>query len=99
MDHFARPGDPLVAAHNNGPLHRNFQGYTTHAETDLLGFGVSAISHVGHTYTQNCWAPTAWAHEIDAGHIALFPGYMQMKDHFIRGAGIEECLCSVRISK
>src|SRR5262249_9359518 len=53
MDHFARPDDALVAARNDGSLHRNFQGYTTHAETDLLGFGVSAISHVGETFTQS----------------------------------------------
>src|SRR6266702_5783047 len=61
-----------VMARDSGSLHRNFQGYTTHAETDLLGFGVSAISHVGHTYTQNCRELTAWADEIDAGHIPVF---------------------------
>ena len=53
LDHFALHNDDLVAAREDGSLHRNFQGYTTHAETDLLGFGVSAISHVGNTFTQN----------------------------------------------
>lgn len=99
LDHFARPSDPLVAARNNGTLHRNFQGYTTHAETDLLGFGVSAISHVGHAFTQNHRELTAWEDEIDAGRIPVFRGYVQTRDDMIRGAVIEECLCNGRISK
>jgi oxygen-independent coproporphyrinogen-3 oxidase len=99
MDHFARPEDPLVAARNNGSLHRNFQGYTTHAETDLVGFGVSAISHVGKTFTQNHRELTAWEDEIDADRIPVFRGYVQTRDDMIRGAVIEECLCSGRISK
>jgi oxygen-independent coproporphyrinogen-3 oxidase len=99
MDHFARPSDPLVAARDDGSLHRNFQGYTTHAETDLLGFGVSAISHVGHTFTQNCRELGAWEDEIDAGRVPVFRGYVQTPDDVIRSAVIEECLCSGRISK
>jgi oxygen-independent coproporphyrinogen-3 oxidase len=99
MDHFARPSDPLVAARDDGSLHRNFQGYTTHAETDLLGFGVSAISHVGHTFTQNCRELGAWEDEIDAGRVPVFRGYVQTRDDVIRSAVIEECLCSGRISK
>jgi oxygen-independent coproporphyrinogen-3 oxidase len=99
MDHFARPGDPLVAARDHGTLHRNFQGYTTHRGTDLLGFGVSAISHVGNTFTQNHRELAAWEDEIDAGRIPVFRGYVQTKDDTIRSAVIEECLCSGRISK
>jgi oxygen-independent coproporphyrinogen-3 oxidase len=99
MDHFARPADPLVTARENGSLHRNFQGYTTHAETDLLGFGVSAISHIGHTFTQNHRELTAWEDEIDAGRTPVFRGYTQTRDDLIRGAVIEECLCNGRIWK
>jgi oxygen-independent coproporphyrinogen-3 oxidase len=99
MDHFARPSDPLVAARDNGTLHRNFQGYTTHAETDLIGFGVTAISHVGHTFTQNHRELGAWEDEIDAGRVPVFRGYTQTRDDLLRGAVIEECLCSRRISK
>jgi oxygen-independent coproporphyrinogen-3 oxidase len=99
MDHFARPSDPLVAARDNGSLHRNFQGYTTHAETDLLGFGVSAISHVGRTFTQNCRELRAWEDEIDCGRVPVFRGYVQTPDDLIRGAVIEECLCCGRMSK
>jgi len=99
MDHFARPDDPLVAARENGTLHRNFQGYTTHAETDLLGFGVSAISHVGRTFTQNYRQLPEWEDAIGAARIPVFRGYVQTKDDTLRGAVIEECLCNGRISK
>ena len=99
MDHFAKPCDPLVIARNNGSLHRNFQGYTTHGETDLIGFGVSAISHVGSTFTQNYRELPAWEDEIDAGRIPVFRGYVQSKDDSIRAAVIEDCLSNGRISK
>src|SRR5215475_5762057 len=99
MDHFARPGDALVAARDNGSLHRNFQGYTTHGETDLLGFGVSAISHIGNTFTQNHHDLRAWEDEIGAGRLPVFRGYVQTKDDAIRAAVIEDCLCHGRISK
>jgi oxygen-independent coproporphyrinogen-3 oxidase len=99
MDHFARPGDPLVAARDNGSLHRNFQGYTTHVETDLLGFGVSAISHIGNTFTQNHRELNAWEDEIGAGRVPVFRGYVQTRDDAIRAAVIEDCLCNGRISK
>lgn len=53
MDHFAKPDDELAIAQKQGVLHRNFQGYTTQEECDLLGLGVSAISLLGDTYAQN----------------------------------------------
>lgn len=53
MDHFAKPDDELAVAQRQGILHRNFQGYTTHEECDLLGMGVSAISMLGDHYAQN----------------------------------------------
>jgi oxygen-independent coproporphyrinogen-3 oxidase len=99
MDHFARSSDALVTARDNGSLHRNFQGYTTHAETDLLGFGVSAISHVGNTFTQNQRELSAWEDDIGAGRLPVFRGYVQTKDDRIRAAVIEDCLCHGRISK
>lgn len=53
MDHFAKPKDELAIAQRNGVLHRNFQGYTTQQNCDLLGLGVSAISMLGDHYAQN----------------------------------------------
>lgn len=99
MDHFARPSDPLVTARDNGTLHRNFQGYTTHAGTDLLGFGVSAISRLGNTFTQNHRELAAWEDEIDTDRLPVVRGYILKKDDAIRGSVIEECLCNGRISK
>ena len=92
-------GDPLVAARNNGTLHRNFQGYTTHSETDLVGFGVSAISHVGHTFTQNFRDLSSYEDAIRSDRLPTFRGYVQSNDDIIRGAVIEECLCNETISK
>jgi oxygen-independent coproporphyrinogen III oxidase len=99
MDHLATPGDALVTARENGSLHRNFQGYTTHAETDLIGFGVSAISHIRNTFTQNHRELGAWEDEIGAGRLPVFRGYLQTTDDTIRAAVIEECFCNGRISK
>ena len=53
MDHFALPDDDLARAQERGSLHRNFMGYTTHADSDLVGLGVSAISHIGDSFSQN----------------------------------------------
>jgi oxygen-independent coproporphyrinogen-3 oxidase len=65
----------------------------------LIGFGVSAISHVGHTFTHNHRDLGPWQDEIDAGRVPVFRGYTQTRDDLLRGAVIEECLCSSRISK
>lgn len=99
LDHFALPDDDLVRARDSGSLHRNFQGYTTHAETDLLGFGVSAISHVGNTFTQNHRELNTWEDEIGAGRLPVFRGYVKTKEDCIRGAVIEQCLCNGQIQK
>ena len=64
MDHFALPEEDLSRA-RAGQLHRNFMGYTTHADTDLLGLGVSAISHIGATYSQNPRDLPSWEDAVD----------------------------------
>jgi oxygen-independent coproporphyrinogen-3 oxidase len=99
MDHFARPSDPLVRASANGTLHRNFQGYTTHAETDLIAFGVSSISHVGETFTQNVRELTEYDQAVRSGRLPIFKGYVQTRDDQVRSAVIEDCLCNSIISK
>ena len=60
MDHFALPDDDLALAQDAGTLHRNFMGYTTHADCDLIGLGVSAISHIGDSFSQNPRELPAW---------------------------------------
>ena len=74
MDHFALPEDELAKAQREGGLHRNFMGYTTHAQTDLVGFGVSAISHVGDSFTQNHRDLPAWEAAVDEGRLPIWRG-------------------------
>src|SRR5690606_13100894 len=71
MDHFALPEDELARAQRSGTLHRNFMGYTTHAETDLLGLGVSAISRVGDSFSQHHRDLSEWEEAIDAGRLPI----------------------------
>jgi len=74
MDHFALSDDELIHAQDAGTLQRNFMGYTTYGGCDLLGFGVSAISHLGNSYTQNPRDLEAWEAAIDAGHLPVWRG-------------------------
>ena len=69
MDHFALPDDELARAQARGDLHRNFMGYTTHADSDLIGFGVSAISHIGDSFSQNPRDIASWERAIDDGRL------------------------------
>ena len=99
LDHFARPDDPLAIARANGSLHRNFQGYTTHAETDLVALGVSSISHVGNTYAQNYRELAPYNSAIDEKRLPVFRGYVMSADDEIRGAVIESTLCNRVVRK
>ena len=72
MDHFARVDDKLTVAQREEHLHRSFQGYSTHAECDFIGLGVSSIGQIGPTYSQNLRELAAYYHSIDRG---LLPQY------------------------
>src|SRR3546814_2210338 len=65
MDHFALPDDDLTQAQARGGLHRNFMGCTTHADSDLVGLGVSALSHIGGSFSQNPRDLPGWQLAID----------------------------------
>ena len=93
MDHFARPDDELALAQQAGKLHRNFQGYSTHAELDLLAFGVSAIAKVGPVYAQNAKSLDEYYHDLDAGHLPVRRGYRMNDDDVLRRAVIQELMC------
>ena len=99
MDHFAKKDDPLCVALKEGTLHRNFQGYTTHAETDLLAFGVSSISDVGDTFTQNHRELPFYQESVRAGQLPVVRGYVRSEDDRIRGTVIEKVLCHARLDK
>jgi oxygen-independent coproporphyrinogen-3 oxidase len=93
MDHFALPGDELALAREAGTLHRNFMGYTTHAETDLVGFGVSAISHVGPTFSQNVRDIAGWQAAIGEGRLPVSRGMRMSADDVIRADVIRRIMC------
>jgi oxygen-independent coproporphyrinogen-3 oxidase len=93
MDHFARPDDDLALAQARGGLHRNFMGYTTHADSDLVGVGVSAISHVGATFSQNPRDLPTWQAAIDEGRLPVFRGMRMSDDDQLRADLIQRLMC------
>lgn len=93
MDHFALPGDELAQALASGTLHRNFMGYTTHAESDLVGFGVSAISHVGNTYSQNPRDLPSWQAAAGEGRLPVCRGMKMSRDDIVRADVIQRLMC------
>jgi oxygen-independent coproporphyrinogen-3 oxidase len=93
MDHFARPDDELALAQRNGTLYRNFQGYSTHADCDLIGIGMTSIGKVGNTYAQNERGLDDYYARIDAGHLAVFRGIALSRDDEIRRDVITRLIC------
>ena len=93
MDHFALPDDSLAVAKRQGRLHRNFQGYTTQPDADLIGLGVSAISKVGSVMVQNTRELDAYEDALSRGHLALFRGHELTRDDIIRYSVIMGLLC------
>ena len=95
MDHFALPTDELARARRGGSLHRNFMGYTTHADTDLVGLGVSAISHIGASFSQNPRDLDTWearlAHQPDA--LPVWRGLSLDADDQLRADVIGQIMC------
>lgn len=97
MDHFALPDDELAVAQRDGSLQRNFQGYSTQAELDLVALGVSGIGMVGHTYAQNAKALDQYGQLIDAGRLAVVRGVQLSADDLLRRELIQGIMCQGRI--
>ena len=93
MDHFARPGDELAEAQRNGTLHRNFQGYSTHAEIDTVACGVSAISAVNGIYSQNEKSLEAYYARLDEGVLPVARGLRLSGDDLVRREVIQRLMC------
>jgi oxygen-independent coproporphyrinogen-3 oxidase len=98
MDHFAKPGDELTVAQRQGRLHRNFQGYSTHAECDLLAFGVSAISKVGPCYAQNVKTLDEYYDALDRDVLPVLRGIELTADDLLRRAVIQALMCHFEVS-
>lgn len=98
MDHFARPDDDLAVAQRQGRLHRNFQGYSTHAEADLVACGISAISSVGMTYSQNVKTLDAYYERLDRNELPIARGIKLTMDDAIRRLIIQMLMCNFELS-
>jgi oxygen-independent coproporphyrinogen-3 oxidase len=99
MDHFAKPDDELAVAQRQGRLIRDFQGYSSGGECDLLGFGVSSIAKVGPTYSQNQKELAAYYGELDAGHLPVMRGIELSPDDLVRRAVIQALACHFSVAK
>ena len=97
MDHFALPDDELALAQARGGLHRNFMGYTTHADSDLVGLGVSAISHIGDSFSQNPRDLPSWQAALDDGRLPVFRGMRMNEDDQLRADLIQQLMCQGEI--
>ena len=93
MDHFARPDDELAVAQRDGTLYRNFQGYSTHANCDLVGMGITSIGSVGNCYAQNIKDLDAYYKHIDAGRLPVFRGIELSRDDELRRDVITRLIC------
>ena len=93
MDHFAKPDDELSVALREGFLQRNFQGYSTYADCDLVAIGVSAIGKIGCTYEQNERNITDYYAALDAGHLPVMRGYRLTRDDILRRNIIQDLMC------
>jgi oxygen-independent coproporphyrinogen-3 oxidase len=96
LDHFARPGDGLAEAQQNGRLRRNFQGYTTDPGNILLGLGASSIGHLKQGYVQNEVGVRAYMTSIASGMLATRKGYALSPEDCLRGEIIERIMCDFK---
>ncbi|MES2640147.1 MAG: oxygen-independent coproporphyrinogen III oxidase [Myxococcota bacterium] len=97
MDHFALPGDDLLAAQANGTLQRNFMGYTSRAGLDQVGMGVSAIGSFGGVYAQDLKDREAWTARIAAGELPIERGFLLTDDDIERRNVIMQLFCNFTI--
>jgi oxygen-independent coproporphyrinogen-3 oxidase len=93
MDHFALPDDDLVRARENGTLQRNFQGYSTHGNCDLVGLGVSAIGSIGNVYSQNATSTHDYESALTIDSLPVRRGIVVDRDDQLRAAVIQQLMC------
>jgi oxygen-independent coproporphyrinogen III oxidase len=99
MDHFALPDDPLAVAQRHGRLQRNFQGYSTHAECDIVGLGVSSIGAIGPSYSQNTRTLSDYYARLDRGELPVARGIELTADDLVRRSVIQTLMCHFELSK
>jgi oxygen-independent coproporphyrinogen III oxidase len=98
MDHFALPNDPLAIAQSEGNLYRNFQGYSTHSECDIIGLGVSSIGQVADSFSQNEKSLERYCQALESEQLPISKGLIVNKDDKIRRALIMELICHFEVN-
>jgi oxygen-independent coproporphyrinogen-3 oxidase len=97
MDHFAKQDDELVKAQQNGGLYRNFQGYSTNADCDVVAMGITAIGRIGDNYSQNTRDLQEYENRLVAGEIPVFRGLELEPDDILRKIIINQLMCHFRL--
>ncbi len=97
MDHFAKPNDELAVAQRKGTLYRNFQGYSTNDNCDVIGFGITAISKVNNSYSQNIRTLDSYHNAIEQKEIPIFRGYKLNTDDELRREVITQLICHFHV--
>ena len=98
MDHFAKPDDELAIAQRDNKLYRNFQGYSTHSDCDLIGLGITSIGRVADSYVQNVKDLLTYDAAISKGALPVFKGYILNEDDKLRRAVITQLICHFSLS-
>ena len=98
MDHFAKPDDELAIAQREGKLYRNFQGYSTHSDCDLIGFGVTSIGRVGDVYSQNVKDLESYEQLLSQDKLPVFKGIELDADDKLRAAVITQLICNFKLA-
>ena len=98
MDHFAKPDDELAIAQRERRLHRNFQGYSTHSDCDMMSFGISSISKVGPSYYQNVKTLDEYYDRLDQGELPVYRGIELNADDILRRSIIQSLMCHFELS-
>ena len=97
MDHFALEGDSMVKAQQEGTLQRNFQGYSTHADTDLVAIGVSSIASIGDSYSQNSSDMETYRELLQSGQLPVVRGIQLKDEDRLRKQVINQLICHFRL--
>jgi len=98
MDHFAKPEDEMAIAQANGKLYRNFQGYSTHADCDLIGLGLTSIGYVGGNFFQNAKEMDDYEADIQGNHFSVFRGYQLTAEDHLRRHVIMRLMCDFSLN-
>lgn len=93
MDHFGKPDDELTIAQREGKLYRNFQGYSTHSDCDLIGIGLTSIGYIGGSFFQNAKEMDVYSEAIESGKFSVFRGYTLTEEDHLRRHVIMRLMC------